>query len=152
MLVEEFLERLDQAPARLARVSYRDELELLAHDACRMVEGNFTREEDSDGNHWAEHAPATIAKHGVHELLRLSYDMFKAAVNPEDLNAVMELTDREVTFGVSGAAIPYASIQNEGGGKIPQREYFYLREQDEEAVVELFQRRVSGRFFEAILG
>ena len=152
MLVEDFLMRLDSAPQRLARTSYRDEFDLLAHDASRMIEGNFVREEDSDGNHWAPHAPATIAKHGVHDLLRLTGAMYAAAINPDDLRAVKELDDRGVTFGVSGTDIPYADIQNEGGGRIPQREYMYLRDQDREAVVELFQRRAAGRFWEAILG
>lgn len=150
MLVDEFLTRLDEAPARLARVSYRDEMDLLAHDASRMIEGNFTREEDSEGNHWLPHSPVTTAKHGEHDLLRLSYDMFSAAVNPDDGNAVKELGDREVTFGVDGTVIPYARAQNQGYGRIPAREYFYLRARDLEAVMELFERRAGGRFMEAI--
>lgn len=134
MFAEEFAQMLDAAPGKLADASFRGPLEQSAKLAGKAVEGNFVREEDRDGNPWKPHAALTIALYGEHPLLRLSYDMFHAATDPDDPNAKKIVGDRDIVFGIDGTEIPYARKQQSGSGRIPAREFFYLREEDQEAM------------------
>jgi hypothetical protein len=138
MDAEDFVTMLENAELRLAGASFRDALEDAGRAVNKAVEGNFDRQESSDGVPWAPHAPLTIALHGPHPLLRLTYDMFHAATNLDDPNAKKLVSDREIVFGVDGDAIPYARKQQSGAGRIPAREFFYLNEADSGAVTERF--------------
>lgn len=128
MRLDEFVEMLGTANDRLERADFREALEGAGVQFGEEVEGNFQRQEDSDGVPWKPHAPLTIALYGVHPLLRLTYAMYAAATDLRNSAAIMLLEDRRITIGIDGNEIPYAFKQDEGFGNIPAREFFYLNE------------------------
>ncbi len=136
MLAEEFADLMESAPAELARVSYRDVLEQLSYEVAERIGENYVRAEDSSGNPWPPHAPLTVKLHGEHPLLKLSHAMYAATINPDDPNAKKLLDDREVIIGIDGNELPYAKSQNEGEGRIPRREFYYLRDEAVDQVSE----------------
>lgn len=138
MYAEDFVELLERVPEKLASASYREALEQTSYEVAERMGENYVRQEDSSGNPWPPHAPLTVKLHGVHPLLKLSHAMYAATINPDDPNAKKTLGDREVVFGVDGNELPYATKQNEGAGRIPRREFFYLRSDAVDGVVDKF--------------
>lgn len=139
MQMDEFLDMLGGAADRLAKADFRPALRAAGDQFGQEVATNFLREEDSEGNPWKPHAPLTIALHGEHPLLRLTYAMHRAAT---DLNAAAALSlveDRKITMGIDGSEIPYAWKQNEGAGRIPAREFFYLNGDSVERVGDVIE-------------
>jgi hypothetical protein len=149
---EEFVRMLENLHGRLAAASYRDALDAGARQVGEIVGDNMLRAEDSSGTPWPPHAPLTVQLHGPHPLLRLTWTMYAAATNPDDPNASRTLADREVLFGIDGTAIPYAATHQRGEGRVPQREFFYVRNTDEprvevamiESITEIVERAVEG--------
>jgi hypothetical protein len=139
MKMDEFLTMLATASDRLDKADFRPALRAAGEQFSDEVAGNFLREEDSDGNPWAPHAPLTIALHGVHPLLRLSYAMYRAATDLDAATALQLLEDRKITIGIDGNQIPYAWKQDEGAGRIPAREFFYLSGDSVERVGEAIE-------------
>lgn len=139
MQMDEFLEMLGGAADRLDNADLRPALRAAGNQFGDEVAGNFQRQEDSSGNPWAPHAPLTIALHGVHPLLRLSYAMYRAATDLDAAAAVSLLEDRKITIGIDGNEIPYAWKQDEGAGRIPAREFFYLNGDSVERVGDVIE-------------
>jgi len=134
MSPEDFIGLLGDIPGRLEQASFREPLNQAGYEFGEQVGQNFSRQVSSDGSPWPPHAPLTVRLHGPHPLLRLTWAMYAAATNPDDSAAKKILEDRQITLGIDGNEIPYAVKQNEGEGRIPQREFFYLSEEGEVAV------------------
>lgn len=131
MFAEDFVKLLEGADQRLEDASFTDPLEDAADQFGLEVTKNFERQEDSSGQPWLPHSPKTIRLHGEHPLLRLTWTMYAAAIDPNDSNSKKIVQPREVVFGIDGTKVPYAKRQNEGGGRVPQREFFYLTKDGE---------------------
>ncbi len=125
-----FLNMLSRAPSELRNADYSGPLNTGAQVVGELVSDNFARQEGSVGDTWLPHSPTTIKIHGPHPLLRLTWTMYAAATNPDDPKAKKLVSEREIVFGIDGTEIPYAITQQKGGGRIPQREFFYVRDQD----------------------
>ena len=134
MDLRDFIAELQAAPSRIERLDCRDALLPAADQFGQEIDGNFRREQDSNGADWLPHSPVTIALHGEHPLLRLSYAMYSAAVDYRNPASYHELSSQAITIGIDGNDIPYANRQDQGGGNVPQREYFYLNEDSQEIV------------------
>lgn len=139
MTPSEFADMLESVPSRIRTADYRRPLKAVAREVGHSVEGNFARQESSEGVQWDEHAPLTIKLHGPHPLLRLSYAMFNASTNPDDPNAKLDVSNNEMAFGVDEAALPYARKQNAGAGRIPAREFFYVRDSEQPRLEDAFR-------------
>lgn len=139
MNVDQFLTMLDTAGDRLERASFKEPLDKAGEQFSQEVAGNFERQEDSRGELWKPHAPLTIKIHGEHPLLRLSYDMYRAATDLSNAAAIKRVEDRSITLGIDGTEIPYASRQDQGGGRVPQREFFYLNAESIDRVGEVLE-------------
>lgn len=130
---------LESAPRRLAQANFAPVLKDAGKQFGVEVAGNFDRNEGSDGVTWKPHAPLTIKLHGVHPLLRLSYAMYRAATDLEAAAATSLVEQRQITMGIDGNEIPYAWKQNEGFGRIPKREFYYLNGDSVERVGEVIE-------------
>jgi hypothetical protein len=155
MSPEDFLQLLAEVPAKLDAMPMRDPLKQASYEVGEQVGQNFQRQVGADGSPWPSHAPMTVALHGEHPLLKLTYAMYDAATDPDDPSGKLLLEDRQITFGIDGTEIPYAQLQNEGGAgesgnRIPQREFFYLTEQGAEDVHDTFAD-AAGPLVETVL-
>lgn len=139
MQLGEFVSMLESAPSRLAQANFSEVLTDAGKQFGVEIAGNFARNEDSTGVTWKPHAPLTIALHGVHPLLRLSYAMYRAATDLEAAAATSLVEERQITMGIDGSEIPYAWKQNEGAGRIPKREFFYLNGDSVDRVGEVIE-------------
>ena len=139
MDMQELVAVLGDAPRRLAESSFRGALDEAVDQFGNEIADNFLRAEDVGGSPWPEHAPLTVMLYGVHPLLRLTYKMYGAAIDADDPNALKILEDRRVTIGIDGTAIPYAWKQDEGAGRIPKREFFYLNDDGVERVGKIIE-------------
>lgn len=150
MQPEEFLKMLESASERLANADFSLVLEAAGVQFGEEIEGNFERQVDSQGMPWKPHSPRTIELHGVHPLLRLTYAMYQAATDLRNSAATVLIEDRMIRIGIDGNEIPYAWRQDEGAGRIPQREFYYLNEDSiakvgaviEEEAFEVIQSKV----------
>lgn len=124
---------------RLERASFRDALVEAGKAFGEEVAGNFERNEDSEGQPWAPHAPLTVKLYGPHPLLRLTWAMHAAAIDLNNEAAKYLLEDRVITIGIDGNELPYAAVHDQGGGRIPKREFFYLNEQSQDRVGEVLE-------------
>lgn len=139
MQLAEFVDMLGGVERRLESADFRKALRAAGEQFAEEVAGNFERQEDSDGAPWKPHAPLTIALHGVHPLLRLTYAMYRAGTNLDNAASVVLIEDRKITVGIDGNEIPYANRQDQGGGNIPAREFFYLNEDGIERVGDVIE-------------
>jgi len=128
MLLEDFAKELLETAERVESSDYREPLKIAGKTFGDEVGKNFLREESESGSAWPEHSPVTVAIYGPHPLLRLSYVMMTAATDYGNPGASMVLENNQITIGIDGNEIPYAATQNDGGGNIPAREFFYLNE------------------------
>lgn len=143
MQLDEFVAMLDGANDRLDKASFREALERAGKQFGQEVQRNFERQEDSSGTPWKPHAPLTIALHGVHPLLRLTYAMYQAATDLDAAGSTKLLKERSIMVGIDGTEIPYAIKQDEGAGRIPAREFFYLSEEGAERVQEVIEEELG---------
>jgi hypothetical protein len=130
MSPEEFAAHILSVPGKLAGMSHKESLQAVVPVVHQSVVANFGRQVSSDGSVWPAHAPLTILLHGPHPLLILSGDMLSAAAGGS--GALVEAGDRSLEMGIDSGTIPYAWKQQEGyrPGRIPQREFYYLHEDD----------------------
>lgn len=140
---EDFLTLLAEVPQKLETISLRDPLKQASYEVGEQVGQNFQRQVNEDGSPWPPHAPLTVKLYGAHPLLKLTLAMYGAATDPDDPHGKLLLEDRQITFGIDGTEIPYAKVQNEGGiresgNQIPQRDFFYLTEEGEQDVHDIF--------------
>jgi phage gpG-like protein len=119
------IERLEDAPMPMG-----DLVDL----AQQSVIKNFEGSESPDGRPW----PPRKIKGDGHPLLIDTGTLFGAATGL-GFGGIVEVGRREAEIGVSGAAVPYAAIHNNGGETrpMPQREYMGMREEDIEQGQEL---------------
>lgn len=129
MTPKEFRRKLGAMSKAMSAVDYSDELLAGAKAVGDAVQGNFVRGEGPDGSPWPPRKDNL-----PHPLLRLTETMFRAATDPNDSNATLALEARQVVFGVSGAAVPYAAKHPKGKG-VAVRKYLYLRKADAEQVM-----------------
>ncbi|MCR9295578.1 MAG: hypothetical protein NXI32_22910 [bacterium] len=134
----EFANLLGAASGKLERESFKDPLEQAARSCAEFVGDNFQRQQAESGESWLPHAPLTIKLHGEHPLLRLTWTMYAAATNIDDPKAKKIIGDREIVFGIDGTEIPYARTQQSGEGRVPAREFFYVRDEDMLQVMDVF--------------
>lgn len=151
MDVAEFLSELDSAQRRIRIVELDGPLVEAGKQFGKEVADNFQRQVGSDGSVWPPHATLTVKLHGPHPLLRLSYRMYRAATDLNDSAAKKVLSRRSITLGINGDEIPYAAVQDQGGGRIPQREFFYLSEDGQERVREVIEEAAYPIVVERVL-
>lgn len=148
MSPEDFLELLSEAPAKIESIGLPGPLKEAAYETGEQIGQNFQRQQNADGSPWPPHAPLTAKLHGPHPLLKLTWDMYGAATDPDDPHGKLLAEDRQITFGIDGNEIPYAKVQNEGGrgdsgNRIPKREFFYLTEGAGQVVEDTFVTATS---------
>ncbi len=119
------------------------------------IDSNFHQQQTASGEPWPPHAPATVARYGVHPLLILEGHLQEAALG--GANSVREIRDgNTLVLGVDADQIEYAHVQNDGSldGRIPQREYMAISEdtaqQCAEVAAELGQEHFLSKIDEAI--
>jgi hypothetical protein len=86
---------------------------------------NIDRAADESGSPWPAHSPTTIKMYGPHPLLVLEYHLLTALTEQGSNGNITDVQSREMTTGVDGNAIPYATTHQYGWGHIPKREYLY---------------------------
>lgn len=124
--LDEFAAELDES-ARLADElpiarDLQDEITELIYAS---VQRNFDEQVGSNGAKWAPHAPLTVQLYGVHPLLILTGTMWVAATMTGVEGNYLEVSDRQIVTGVD---LPYAAQQQFGTDRIPQREFYYVRD------------------------
>lgn len=138
---------------RLMRIAkYGNGLAIKQEDAVRggadafqrSLSTNFAAKEDSDGAPWKPHAPATIARYGVHPLLRLEGILKEAATGGDGSFQRFSSGPFGATIqvGISKVAVPYAMTHQHGRGAIPRRQYYYLHKSRRPEVLRAVKVRV----------
>ncbi len=116
-------------------------------DCTNILSENFleiftVRSADSHGTPWPPHADKTIDTYGPHPLLILSSTLLQSLVDGNPFSVAIQ-NNNEFEYGTS---LVYAAIQNFGGdtgkARIPAREYLYLTEEAESAILDALQDRV----------
>lgn len=104
---------------------------------------NFAAKEDSDGVPWKPHAPLTIALYGVHPLLRLEGIMKEAATGGSGSFQTVSIGRKvsRIQVGISKVAVPYAKTHQDGRGRIPRRQFYYLHKSRRPEVLRAFRVR-----------
>ncbi|MFM8213728.1 MAG: hypothetical protein ACKN82_03690, partial [Pirellula sp.] len=123
----EFAKRLRQL-SQLPLVQGEQALLETSEEVSKIIAGNFSRKEDSQGRPWPKHSALTIELHGVHELLVLSGRLRRAASGGAGaLRRLVRSSGREILqLGISKSSVPYFAAHQYGQGRIPRREFFYL--------------------------
>lgn len=98
-----------------------DDLVVTIHEG---INENFERAESGQGTPWPPHAPSTVARHGPHPLLILSGKMWDAATGGP--GSWWVAADFRLSLGIERSAIPYASTQQFGSDRVPQREFYFI--------------------------
>jgi phage gpG-like protein len=93
----------------------------------RGVAEIFIQKEGSSGERWPEHAPATIARYGPHELLILLGILVRSVTESGEEGHIERIEDRSLTWGTD---LIYAATHQYGdmSRNIPQREFLYLND------------------------
>lgn len=131
---------LEELGARLALASLAEPLEECGQVLRGEFEANIFNTEDSRGVSWPPHAPATVAKYGPHPLLILSGRMLESLSQKSADGNISRVEDREAEFGTDVTTIGgffYPGIHNDGGTRIPQREFFFVGADAEEKCGEI---------------
>lgn len=127
-------------PAMQADAIDEEQQELAAIVRDEVIE-NFNNEQDSDGSPWLPRVG-----NPQHLPLRKTYSMFGAATVKGAPGSVEIRSREELVVGVSGSEIEHAPIQNYGGGRVPAREFMYVRYERQgkfDGPVEMAMRRVE---------
>lgn len=133
MTPREFVEKLRAMPGKMAQVDLSEPLEKVAVGVWASVGRNFTRQVDDNGINWPPRKDNL-----PHPLLKLTLAMSTAATGgPGSIKQVM---GRVLKLGIDAAKISYWKKHQEGSGKVPQRKYFYLHEDEAPVVKAEFKR------------
>ena len=122
---------------------------IAADDAIAAgFEQNFYNQVDHEGASWAPHAPATVSRHGPHELLILTGKMFRAATSVDDPGHKREISANELVSGIRGDVVPYAIFHHTGTVRMPRRRVIYATPEAVGLATQAFAEKAE----QAILG
>lgn len=122
MSPEEFASKIRSLPQTQSKDDLVDAKDEVAALFRREQKANFGRMEDSDGNPWPPRKG-----NPPNPPLYLTGKMYGAATTLGAPGNITEVEHRELTLGIDSGEVPYASKHQFGMGRIPRRQFFYLR-------------------------
>ena len=145
MSVEQFAAFMDTVVDEVDNDPMEEEKRDMAQEVREIQIENFAGEADEQGIPWQ---PRT--REYPHEILRETFAMHDAATTEGSGSIERIEADGSLTTGIDGSVVPYAAIQNDGsdGGKIPARQYYFIRKNDMPRLHDLIMkgpRRVVSR-------
>jgi len=100
--------------------------------ALQGIRDNFTSSADPDNQSW----PARKVVGDGHPLLIDTGKLMQAATGG-GAGRLSQVTSRELALGVNPSVVPYAAVHNNGGSKMPKREYMGNRPERLDAIEEI---------------
>lgn len=98
-----------------------------------MERGYFASSAGPSGEPWAPNAPLTILKKGHGIVLRETYEL-EASLTGASATSIRKIGSDNLEFGTSRE---WAWVHQEGGGKIPQREFLGMNEDSMKDVLDI---------------
>jgi phage gpG-like protein len=131
MTQEEFERWLERAGERLETGDYQPGLQLLKPIARQQFNRNFATASTADGRKWP---PRKDKK--KHPLLILTGKMKNSIVVGD--GGFEDRGPNHLTLGIDSGSVPYASIHNDGGTRMPQRAYAEVNDPTVDEMDEVF--------------
>lgn len=112
-------------------ISYKPAMEQTEQDLAAEHAERWPRAVSPDGTPWPALAESTVKRKGHSRILVDTTLLSESVINPEHPQHVREVLDTGLTFGT---AVPYGIFHQQGGPKLPRREFLGMNEESVDQV------------------